>query len=119
MNYNLQSVGGDTSQSISCVDCHAAGMAWGAPSDSQGFPLPSDSNPDGANYQIFSFLLFSATRSCPGDVDVNDMVDVNDFLMLIEQFGCTGDCIADANNDFVVDINDLLLMIGQWGSCPP
>ena len=106
-------------QSINCTDCHAAGLPWGAQTDPEGFPLPTPDNPNGTDYQIFSFLLFAAQRSCPGDVDVNDTVDVQDLLLCIDQIseGCAGDCLADANDDFVVNVHDLLIVIGAWGDC--
>jgi hypothetical protein len=108
---------GDTSKSISCIDCHAAGLPWGAPTDPDGFPLPTEDNPTGGNYQIFSFLLLAATRACPGDVEVNGIVDVNDILLFVSDFGCQNSCLADANDDFIVDINDLLVIISSWGTC--
>ena len=108
---------GDTSKSISCIDCHAAGLPWGAPTDGEGFPLITEDNLNGRKYQIFSFLLLAATRACPGDVEVNGIVDVNDILLFLADFGCQNSCLADANDDFTVDINDLLVIINSWGTC--
>jgi hypothetical protein len=50
-------------------------------------------------------------------VNVNDVVNVNDLIMCIEEFGCPGDCLADANDNFVVNVHDLLVIIGAWGNC--
>ena len=68
-------------------------------------------------YQIFSFLLFSTERAYPGYMNVNNIVDDNDLIVCIEEFGCSGDCLADANDNFVVNVHDLLVIIGAWGNC--
>ncbi len=53
---------------------------------------------------------------CPGDVDGNGDVDVNDVLAVIAAFG-SDDPAGDLDGDGVVDVNDILLVIGAFGPC--
>ena len=53
---------------------------------------------------------------CPGDIDGNGAVDVNDLLTVISQWGGAGGS-ADIDGSGVVDVGDLLLVIGAWGDC--
>ncbi len=51
-----------------------------------------------------------------GDVDMNGVVDVNDLLVAVANFGLMplGGPLADFNGDFVIDVSDLLTIIGNW-----
>ena len=53
---------------------------------------------------------------CSADINLNGVVDIIDFLAVIDQWGGPG--LADINNDGVVDVQDLLAVIDQWGPCP-
>ncbi|MCZ6837047.1 MAG: hypothetical protein O7G85_14820 [Planctomycetota bacterium] len=50
----------------------------------------------------------------PGDVDGNGIVDVNDLLDLLAQWGACSACFADADRDGVVAIDDLLTLLQNW-----
>jgi len=50
----------------------------------------------------------------PGDVNGDDVVDVNDLLALLGQWG-QPDGAADINNDGTVNVNDLLILLANWG----
>lgn len=52
---------------------------------------------------------------CQADLDDDGMVNVNDVLVLIGQFGSPG--TADLDGDGAVDSDDLLLVLAAWGSC--
>ena len=54
---------------------------------------------------------------CPGDVNGDMLVDVNDLLAGLNSWGqaCTG-CPADTNGDGVVNIADLLSIIANWAT---
>ncbi|MCH2135450.1 MAG: hypothetical protein MK101_02585 [Phycisphaerales bacterium] len=52
---------------------------------------------------------------CPGDVDGNGQVDVDDILVIISNWDSSGE--GDANGDGTVDVNDLLMVIGNYGDC--
>jgi protocatechuate 3,4-dioxygenase beta subunit len=55
----------------------------------------------------FHFVLDETNQApCPGDMDDDDTVNVNDLLLVIGGWG----------NPYTVD--DLLLVIANWGSCP-
>ena len=52
------------------------------------------------------------------DFNGDDIVDVNDLLILIADWGtCTDNCNSDVNDDGEVDVNDLLILIAAWGPC--
>ncbi|MDG2424075.1 MAG: dockerin type I repeat-containing protein [Phycisphaerales bacterium] len=55
--------------------------------------------------------------SCPGDVNGDDVVNVNDVLTVLAGFGGLGSG-GDANGDGVINVNDVLIVISSWGNCP-
>jgi hypothetical protein len=60
---------------------------------------------------------------CPGDLDENGIVNIDDLLLVINWWGvCVSDpdpCPGDANFDWLINIDDMLLVINHWGqSCP-
>ena len=60
------------------------------------------------------------TCECPGDINNDLKVNVDDLLGIIEVWGCQFECsFADIHPDGVIDINDLLLIFDHWGSCRP
>lgn len=58
-----------------------------------------------------------AEDCCPADITGDAVVDVNDLLAVIDQWGST-DSPADIYADGIVDVNDLLMVVGNWGGCP-
>ncbi|MEE8458732.1 MAG: hypothetical protein V3S08_02600 [Phycisphaerales bacterium] len=61
-----------------------------------------------------------ALLDIPGDVDGDESVGIQDFLLLLAAWGpcaeCTpASCPADINGDCVVGIDDLLLLLANWG----
>jgi hypothetical protein len=52
---------------------------------------------------------------CPEDLNGDGVVDVEDLLILLGNFGGSGD--GDINDDGVVDVQDLLALLGAWGVC--
>jgi len=109
--------GTSPSGSMNCTDCHAAGLPMGAPTDEWGFPQPTPENPNGTDYQIFSFLLFHAQKSCGSDVTYDGLTDIGDILEVMDDWACNGSCHADANLDGSVDVTDLLMVMDGWGEC--
>ena len=59
--------------------------------------------------------------TCIGDIALhgNGVVDVDDLLMIISDWGCnlSHDCFADVTQDGFVDVDDLLAVINNWGPC--
>ena len=60
------------------------------------------------------------TTDCTGDTDGNGVVDVDDLLAVINNWGactgCDGD-IAPKDGNGVVDVDDLLMVTNGWGVC--
>ena len=53
--------------------------------------------------------------SVPGDVDGDGIVNIEDILLILADFGsCTGPCPGDLDDDGDVDIDDLLITIGGF-----
>ena len=52
---------------------------------------------------------------CP-DINGDGIVNVNDLLMLIGNWGSSTN-IGDVNFDGIVDVTDLLMVVGNWGPC--
>lgn len=54
--------------------------------------------------------------SCLGDLDDNLLVNAEDLLMLLADFGCDENCVADLDGDEVVNVNDLLIFLTAFGA---
>lgn len=55
---------------------------------------------------------------CPGDVDGDGAVGVNDMLAVLEAWGeCPSSCPADVTGDGQVGVDDVLYIIGVWETC--
>ncbi|MFM7053003.1 MAG: hypothetical protein ACKOYN_12865 [Planctomycetota bacterium] len=59
----------------------------------------------------------SAGDGCPGDLDGNANVDVQDLLIVLSDWQCTSKCAGDANGDGIVDVQDILEVLMSWGPC--
>ena len=57
---------------------------------------------------------------CPGDINLNSVVDAVDLAMVLTSWGTSGGEYprADVNHDGVVNGPDLGALLGGWGSCP-
>jgi predicted outer membrane repeat protein len=55
--------------------------------------------------------------SLPG-VAGDGVINVNDLLTIINNWGSCDQCVADIDNDGLVNVNDLLAVITAWGKCP-
>ncbi|MHC5028372.1 MAG: hypothetical protein ACYTGR_16600 [Planctomycetota bacterium] len=56
--------------------------------------------------------------ACDEDVTGDGLVDVQDMVEVILQWGPCGDCSADVNDDGLVDVQDLVAVVLAWGNCP-
>jgi hypothetical protein len=70
----------------------------------------------GGEYQG-DFTLCEDDPCCDGDLNDDGVVNVNDLLTIINQWGCTDCDNEDLNNDGIVNVSDLLIVVGQWGPC--
>lgn len=63
-----------------------------------------------------NFVVDDLPAACPADVDSTGLVDIEDLLVVLRDFG-NGDG-GDANGDSKTDIEDLLLVLREFGkSC--
>jgi hypothetical protein len=73
-------------------------------------------------YTDSGIVTVDFTPQCPGDINLNAFVDVDDLLTVINSWGkcpnfCQDECPADVNETCVVDVDDLLAVINAWGNC--
>jgi hypothetical protein len=54
---------------------------------------------------------------CPADFDGNGMVDFQDLLSLLAEWGPCVDCPEDIDGNGLVDFQDLLEVLATWGDC--
>jgi len=54
--------------------------------------------------------------SCPEDINGDGVVNTEDLLILLANWGGAGD--GDIDNNGVVNTQDLLLLLAAWGQCP-
>jgi hypothetical protein len=54
---------------------------------------------------------------CGADVNSSGIIDVEDMIFVLLDWGCSGDCFGDANSNGVVDVLDLVEVILTWGPC--
>ena len=54
----------------------------------------------------------------PCDPTGDGVVDVDDMLLALDQFGFCPGCEADLDDNYFVNVNDILAIIGLWGVCP-
>ncbi|MCH2132541.1 MAG: S8 family serine peptidase [Phycisphaerales bacterium] len=69
------------------------------------------------NIMMVSLTCEPDTPDCTGDVNGDDVVDVNDILAMLNDWGDCGDCPSDTNDDGVVDVNDILALLANYGDC--
>ncbi len=75
---------------------------------------------DGVNIGGGDSVAVYVPYSCLADLDQDGMVDVQDLLMLLGNWGLcppTGIWPGDLNFDGTVDVVDLLELLGAWGPC--
>jgi hypothetical protein len=62
-------------------------------------------------------VVSTQPEPCPADVTGNGTVNVDDLLLVINNWGQTGSNPADVTGNGVVNIDDLLAVINAWGAC--
>ena len=71
--------------------------------------------PDGSTPTVTELSLVFQ-NGCPEDINGSGLVDVEDILIVLTQFGCDGGCSGDLDGDGDVDIADGLIVLGAFGS---
>ena len=54
---------------------------------------------------------------CPGDVNSDNKVNIDDLFAVLGAWGTCDDCPEDVNDDGVVNIDDIFAVLGAWGPC--
>ena len=62
-------------------------------------------------------IEFTPPAVCPADVDDDGEVGINDFLLVLANWGLCPGCPQDIDMDGTVGINDFLLVLANWGPC--
>jgi hypothetical protein len=62
-----------------------------------------------------TLVISCGLPSCPADVTGNGIVDVDDLLAVINNWGNLGQ--GDITGNGIVDVDDLLAVINGWGAC--
>ncbi len=98
-------------QNLGCMDSTACNFNSISTID-DGSCIPSGCyNPEALNYEPDAAcgggvcLIF-------GDMNADEIVDVQDLLIFLGQFGCIDDCLGDLNEDGIVNVFDLLILLG-------
>jgi hypothetical protein len=68
---------------------------------------------------FFCLRLASPRCTCEGDVDLNGIVDFQDLLEVLADWGPCPGCPADIDGNGIVDFQDLLTVLAEWGPCVP
>ncbi|MCP4758915.1 MAG: hypothetical protein GY894_01405 [Planctomycetes bacterium] len=53
---------------------------------------------------------------CPGDIDGNQSIDVDDLLVILADW--TTNTNGDIDGNGTTDVDDILLLLSSWGQCP-
>jgi len=64
-----------------------------------------------------ALLWINGNSACPSDINGDAVVNINDLLELISQWGGVSGS-GDINADDIIDVSDLLIIVGSWGPCP-
>ncbi|MHC5004960.1 MAG: hypothetical protein ACYTJ0_17775, partial [Planctomycetota bacterium] len=69
-------------------------------------------------YGLGMLEIAPVPTTCPADINGDGLVDVDDLLAVIGQWGgCPTGCGADINQDGQVDVDDLTAVVLNWGAC--
>ena len=99
-----------------CVD--AGDPNWAADpgeTDLAGNPRLADGDGDGVPV---SDLGAYELQPCPGDIDGDGSVGINDLLDLLPAWGPNPGHPADLDGDGAVGTSDFRLLLEGWGPCP-
>ena len=90
-----------------------------------GFRLQSGSGElhhvsEGQNFgDTFSVSFCTGASTCHADYNGDGVRNVDDFLVLLADFGCTNGCMADNSNDGVVNVIDVMNFLTLYSlDCP-
>jgi hypothetical protein len=66
-----------------------------------------------------SLFIAPGTCACFTDINNDNVTNIQDFLLLLADYGCNNNCNADFNGDSITGAADLLLLNSSFGTiCP-
>jgi hypothetical protein len=71
-----------------------------------------------SDFVAIDALQANQSSACPGDLDGDGEVGINDFLDLLAAWGPNPGHAGDLDGDDIVGINDFLMLLAAWGPCP-
>ncbi len=95
---------GDPNLAVDPRETDLAGNPRLADGDGDGTPVP-----DLGAYEL---------QPCPGDIDGDGSVGINDVLELLAAWGPNPGHPADLDGDGAVEFDDFVLLLEDWGPCP-
>ena len=110
-------VGGSETDVYRSSGCDSEGSVelWKCNGSGHGFNVTA-----AGKSAVFSYMLEhskSMVAACPADISGDQVVDINDLLFLLQQWGSVGDTASDIDTSGVVDVDDMAHLIGEWGPC--
>jgi len=75
---------------------------------------PTLETSSGGDWVVTSGRLIGSTQPCSSDFNGNGIVDVDDMLVVIAEWGQPG---GDLNGDGTTGIDDLLILLAHYGPC--
>jgi hypothetical protein len=76
-----------------------------------------DITPTEMTWEIHQMLNGIAVAHCPGDANGDRIVNIDDLVTVIVNWGSPGPT-GDLTGNGLVDIDDLVAVITHWGACP-
>ena len=100
-NIPTANAGGDCNEGNAAVHPGAPGTGEGVDNNCDGEITGDEMVPSGG---------------CPEDINNNGMVEVQDILLLLGEFGCLSSCsIGDVDDDGAVTASDMLMLLAAFG----
>lgn len=117
--FNRRTGGGTPEARFQRVFVHSGtGATWNPHVELLGNELLEDgTEPSAFSFDVFNFAYGDAADRSRGDANMDGIVNDDDLLMVLFEFG-TENADADLNNDGLVDDEDLLIVLFNFGLSP-
>ena len=90
---------------------------WAVDASSNTYPYLTSVNPiDQLSWQKSTTGPTPTPINCPGDTNYNRIINVDDLLTVLSNWGQTSGA-GDVNNDQIVNISDVIFVLQKWGAC--